>query len=773
VDRGHVVPGKLLASPLYQRVHDGEMPPGAKRKAFTSADHDALRDWILAGAPTGTVATVQVLTESDALRLIRGDLQALPARQRRFARYVTLGHLGNRPAVQQQTVREALAKLVNSLSWHPRLRAPRPIDARRLVFRLDLRHYRWTARQWDKIAATYPYRPSDPGSLARAAAALAGCDQPLVRADWFIATASRPPFYHDFFQLPTSDRALERLLQVDVPGNIEDETAVRAGFNGSGVARGNRLLERHDGLHGAYWRSYDFSDNTGRQNLFEYPLGPAPGAAGFRHAGGEIIFHLPNGLQGYMLVDADGKRIDRAPGEIVSDPKRPDKIVENGLSCIGCHATGIIPKDDQVRSHVLKNPRAFTVEQRDSILALYAPVARFRALVKEDNDRFAAALKRLDLKPAEPEPVSAVVLGYEEVLTLERAAGELGVTKEALAGLLRRSTDLARTLGPLTARGTIQRAVFEEVFPRLLRELPGNGEEDSTKRPVTGVFGGHRGGVRALAWSANGKVFASAGDDGTVRIHDVATGKSRQIGGYLDEPRALSFSRDGKQLLTGGADRVVSVWDVARGNRLTRLIGHTAGVRAVCFCPDGKQAVSAGEDRAVRVWDLASGKQTAALTGHRGTITSLAISSDGKLVLSGSADRTVRLWRLAEGKEVLRYDHAREVSAVAFSADGKRIISGGVDRAVVVHDVEKAEAVRRLTGHPGTVVSLGIRPGGSILTVCANAEEKEQAFRLWNLSSGRAKPAGPTGSIEAVAAAPDGRVLFAVRGVIRLMSIAD
>src|SRR5205807_5347530 len=172
--------------------------------------------------------------------------------------------------------------------------------------------------------------------------------------------------YHDFLQLPGSDRALERLLQVDVPGDVRDDNAVRAGFNGSGVARNNRVLERHDAAHGAYWRSHDFSDNTGRQNVFERPLGPAPGPRGFTPAGGEIIFHLPNGLQGYLLVDGDGRRVDKASSDIVSDPKRPDRLVENGLSCIGCHLNGILPKDDQVRAHVLKNPTAFPAEDRQT-----------------------------------------------------------------------------------------------------------------------------------------------------------------------------------------------------------------------------------------------------------------------------------------------------------------------------------------------------------------------------------------------------------------------
>src|SRR5207302_1708391 len=146
----------------------------------------------------------------------------------------------------------------------------------------------------------------------------------------------------------------------------------------------------------------------------------------FQHAGGEIIFHLPNGMQGYLLVDANGRRLDKAPGEIVSDPKRPDKLVENGLSCMSCHFSGILPKDDQVRAHVLKNAAAFRRADRETVQALYVPASRMKKVVAEDNERFARALKDAGITPGEPEPIVTAVLRYEAVLDLASAAAETG-----------------------------------------------------------------------------------------------------------------------------------------------------------------------------------------------------------------------------------------------------------------------------------------------------------------------------------------------------------
>src|SRR5262249_57857564 len=128
-----------------------------------------------------------------------------------------------------------------------------------------------------------------------------------------------------------------------------------------GMPKNTGILERLDRGHGDYWRPYGSEAapeilvgggglRPGRRNIFAYPLGPAGVAPRdpFLHAGGEAIFSLPNGLHGFMLVNNVGNRVDKGPVQIVSDPKRPDRAVETGVSCMSCHLTRINPKADQV-----------------------------------------------------------------------------------------------------------------------------------------------------------------------------------------------------------------------------------------------------------------------------------------------------------------------------------------------------------------------------------------------------------------------------------------
>src|SRR5262249_4975095 len=325
---------------------------------------------------------------------------------------------------------------------------------------------------WDTILRGYPYGTTDDTPALTACRDLTSCQLPHIRADWFVAAASRPPLYHQILQLPVTAQELEKQLRVDVKANIEGERVARAGFNGSGVSRNNRLIERHESSYGAYWKSYDFTENTGSQNLFERPLGPGMDAVFFKHAGGEIIFSLPNGLQGYLLVDAHGNRIDKGPVAIVSDPKRPDRAVENGISCMSCHVRGINPKTDQIRAHVEKNRKSFTKNEVETVLALYPPRDKFDALVREDADRFQKAVAKTGAGSGATEPIVVLAARFEAELDLRLAAAETGLKpEEFLKKLEQSSPELGRVAGPLKlAGGTVQRQAFARIFPELIVE---------------------------------------------------------------------------------------------------------------------------------------------------------------------------------------------------------------------------------------------------------------------------------------------------------------
>jgi hypothetical protein len=461
VASGLVRAGDAAGSPLAQRMAAGEMPPEMIAVRPTAAELAAVRAWI-----DQMSGDRPFLRDPDVERALAADHAALPPAARPHARWLSLVHLANAgtPEPQLERYRTALAVMLASLSWAPAARPPVAVDPQRTIFRIDLRDLGFTAATWDAIRAAYPYGVARPAGVPEA-----------LRADWLVAAASRPPLYHAILGIPGRATELARLLGVDLDANVAAGRVARAGFTSSGVSTANRVIERHATRHGALWRSYDFGSSRGREDIFAHPLDFVP-------AGGEIIFNLPNGLQGYMLVDAAGRRIDKAPTAIVSDPRRPDRAVENAVSCIGCHAAGIIPRGDQLRAAAGELPRL----ERARIEALHPPAEELARLYAADRARFAAALAALGAGPAGPrdprdprdppdpaaEPVTLLVARYEGELDLRLAAAELGLTAGELEGRLARSPAARRALAGLIAPGgRIKRETWERGFPRALLEL--------------------------------------------------------------------------------------------------------------------------------------------------------------------------------------------------------------------------------------------------------------------------------------------------------------
>jgi tetratricopeptide (TPR) repeat protein len=477
VSRRRVIPSDPSRSKIIKRVTnvDDPMPPAEEKVRPSPEDIIHLKKWIEAGAPAAEEAARRpFLAPADMLQAMRDDLGRANPRSRAFLRYLTLTHLYNAglSADELQSYRHGLSKLVNSLSWGKQIVVPKAVDAERTILRIDLRDYQWNEKVWEAIVARNPYGVHFETETATACAEATRCRLPYVRGDWFVAVASRPPLYHDILQLPRSESDLEKMLRVDVLENIRQERALRAGFNSSGVSRNNRLIERHESGATVYWKSYDFGGNTGKQNLFAHPLGPGDGDNAFLHDGGEIIYSLPNGLQAYLLVDGKGQRIDKGPLAIVSDPRRPDRAVENGLSCMSCHARGIIDKTDQVRGHVLKNSAAFSETAVETMLALYPPPDRMTALMRGDARRFQEAVARTGAPLSTTEPIAALAARFETELDLPLAAAEAGVTAPELLKALERFPHLAKQLGPLRVEGgTVQRQVFADTFGDLVDAL--------------------------------------------------------------------------------------------------------------------------------------------------------------------------------------------------------------------------------------------------------------------------------------------------------------
>jgi WD40 repeat protein len=302
-----------------------------------------------------------------------------------------------------------------------------------------------------------------------------------------------------------------------------------------------------------------------------------------------------------------------------------------------------------------------------------------------------------------------------------------------------------------------------------------------------------------VAFNSDGRQLASASQDRTVRVWDVAAAREiHTLNSHNDTVFAVAFGRDGR-LVSGSYDGTTKVWDARTGALVQTLEGPEARARGLALSADGKRVATSSITPPYQVWrwdvherenGLQFEKRPPPLTGHNGPAFVVAFSPDGKSVASAGTDGQLILWDAATGqkqislarprsrdrawavafhpldrrhlaagyseKRVMIWDsgdvktepqiltgHTNDVYSVAYSSDGRWLASASWNE-VIIWDTATDKEIRRVGGFPGLIWSVAWHPHSNLLAL-GGGREGMGKIELWDMSNlpEKAAAAGP------------------------------
>jgi WD40 repeat protein len=310
----------------------------------------------------------------------------------------------------------------------------------------------------------------------------------------------------------------------------------------------------------------------------------------------------------------------------------------------------------------------------------------------------------------------------------------------------------------------------------------------------------HGGPIRDTTFTEGGRLLATAGQDGKIRLWEVGEERREsesvslqgdaEIGSLSLSPSGeqfavawntfpqgggamllsrdgqqrtalgppdvrssmLLFSPDGKSLALAGEDGKARLF--SSDGRLLREVTHPAAVLAVGFSPDNQTLMSASRDGTVTLSTLERSRNFQ-LTG---SLTDARMSADGRLVGACSDEGKVVVWDLSQGQEVFSTRHPSPLRRLAFDQKGSRLVICGQDG--VARLIELSSGEEKVLTHDLMVTNASFDSRGARLVTTS----LDGAVKVWDSTSGQLLPSpeGHQGPVLLAQFSPDDELILSV-----------
>lgn len=294
----------------------------------------------------------------------------------------------------------------------------------------------------------------------------------------------------------------------------------------------------------------------------------------------------------------------------------------------------------------------------------------------------------------------------------------------------------------------------------------------------------HTGNVESVAYSSDGKYFASGAWDGNVNLYAIDSFGNivlkKTYTGHMGAIVSLSFSKNNKYLVSCSKDYSSRLWNIDTPQKSKNFNIHLQPVTSGFLDPSNKYLITSSLDGTIKITGISDGKsrsidaggpvndlqlskdsryyfaaikggiikmietggknaEVTTFTGHTDEINAIDVSPDGNFLASASSDKTIMIWDLATEKSVKKLQGFEwKVTSLKYTVDGKYIVGGCNNGVAKLFEVETGKAISDFNALGKNVRDVAFSKDGKDIAVATHMETEKFGAVVYNsgVSSG-------------------------------------